>query len=149
MPVALMKTCSHCRRSKRLDQFHRDARRPDGRRGYCKRCAKERDKIWYRKNRVRVKQLSKHWKQQNPERVAVNTAQSRKRYPEKERARQILSTAVYEGRVTKPSACECCGEPTIKALLHGHHTDYSKPLEVVWLCRGCHVAEHYAKQVHI
>lgn len=23
-----------------------------------------------------------------------------------------------------------------------HHPDYSKPLEVVWMCRPCHLAEH-------
>ena len=26
--------------------------------------------------------------------------------------------------------------------LHGHHEDYSQPLEVVWLCAPCHGLRH-------
>ena len=42
----------------------------------------------------------------------------------------------------KPECCESCGAATNSRLLHGHHADYSKPLEVEWLCRKCHLAEH-------
>lgn len=40
-------------------------------------------------------------------------------------------------------ACEGCGEAVDDpAELHGHHHDYSMPLDVEWLCRGCHSAIH-------
>jgi len=39
----------------------------------------------------------------------------------------------------RPAACERCG---ITCTTHGHHPDYSKPLEVVWVCRKCHAKEH-------
>ncbi|MFA5381843.1 MAG: helix-turn-helix transcriptional regulator [Candidatus Micrarchaeia archaeon] len=44
--------------------------------------------------------------------------------------------AVDHGHLIKPSACEKCGLEDI--ILHGHHSDYSKPLEVEWLCPACH-----------
>lgn len=38
-----------------------------------------------------------------------------------------------------PEMCEKCEE--FKAL-DAHHDDYSKPLEVQWLCRQCHANVH-------
>jgi hypothetical protein len=57
-----------------------------------------------------------------------------------------LNRAVRDGRVVKPAKCEECGSPPAGTGkddgLHGHHTDYNKPLEVRWLCRGCHMEKH-------
>lgn len=64
------------------------------------------------------------------------------RYPGKYRARKALKNAVYRGAIAKPDHCEGCGEKKSPQQIHGHHADYSKPLEVEWLCRDCHVAAH-------
>lgn len=56
--------------------------------------------------------------------------------------RRIFARAVHSGKVKKPDSCEVCGRQPGKVHLHGHHTDYSRPLEVRWLCRGCHDEEH-------
>jgi hypothetical protein len=53
----------------------------------------------------------------------------RLKYPEKHEARQKLRYAVKVGKLKK-LPCEVCGEVKV----HGHHEDYSKPLEVKWLC---------------
>ena len=60
--------------------------------------------------------------------------------PEKRRAHCAVNNAVRDGKIMKPSACSRCGSEGVR--LDGHHADYSKPLEVEWLCRGCHVEEH-------
>jgi rubrerythrin len=46
--------------------------------------------------------------------------------------------ALEAGRLIK-KPCERCNSIH---KVEGHHEDYSKPLEVVWLCKSCHVARH-------
>lgn len=58
------------------------------------------------------------------------------------RARWALAAAVKEGRLRKPESCERCGTKTPSRRLHGHHSDYSHPLSVTWLCTICHGAQH-------
>ena len=57
----------------------------------------------------------------------------------KNRVQALLRTAVMKGKIQKPTICSKCNESKPKSLIHGHHIDYSKPLDVIWLCPKCHV----------
>lgn len=57
--------------------------------------------------------------------------------PEKRRARYAVRRAIETGKITR-QPCEECGMSPAQA----HHEDYSKPLEVRWLCTRCHGLEH-------
>jgi hypothetical protein len=57
------------------------------------------------------------------------------KYPEKTKARARLNYAIIKGRIIKPLECSVCCE---KNKVEAHHKDYSKPFEVIWLCRQCH-----------
>jgi ribosome-binding protein aMBF1 (putative translation factor) len=61
--------------------------------------------------------------------------------PEKVRARQLVQRAVKTGRLVRPDACERCGT---EGWVEAHHPDYTKPLDVEWLCGDCHRSEHQA-----
>lgn len=60
-------------------------------------------------------------------------------HTEEYKARRAIRNAVKSGHVAKPASCQTCG---IAKPLQAHHEDYSKPLEVKWLCAKCHGIEH-------
>jgi hypothetical protein len=114
------KTCSRCRNIFPTDQFYRSKGKHDGRDCYCRDCRLEIQKSPSRKASLR--------------RVS---ARHRLRHPDREFARQMLGRAVRAGRI-KPKPCKRCGSQYVQA----HHPDYSKPLDVVWLCRKHHHEHH-------
>ena len=57
----------------------------------------------------------------------------RQRYPERYKAHSIVTNAIYAG-ILKKQPCKVCGD----AIVEAHHKDYSKPLEVEWLCNLHH-----------
>ncbi len=77
--------------------------------------------------------------QENKKSLLEASHRARAKFPEKWDARAKLRYAVKVGKIIKPVHCEKCDE--IKKL-HGHHEDYSKPLDVMWLCIRCHNERH-------
>lgn len=63
------------------------------------------------------------------------------------RARRAVQAAVKRGLLVRPSECSWCAKPGGKHPtgfpIEAHHEDYTKPLDVVWLCSGCHWLRHY------
>jgi len=53
-------------------------------------------------------------------------------------ARNYLNSLIRKG-IIKRENCQICGE---SKTVEAHHDDYSKPLEVDWLCKKHH-AEHH------
>lgn len=110
------KSCSTCHSElpATTEHFHRNACGKHGLGSRCKPCDRE-----YQRDYQRTYHTS------TPEREA------------KYRARVAVRHAARDGRLI-PQPCEVCGDPEAD----GHHEDYSKPLEVRWLCEHCHYEEH-------
>ena len=122
-----MKTCTKCNETKPLDEFHRNAGSPDGRRANCQVCQNAQSMAFYH---------------DNPEvkaRVIAAATQRNLDNPMECRARQILNSAVRYGKITKPDTCSKCGAG---GMIHGHHEDYAQPLDVIWVCPTCHGRIH-------
>lgn len=54
-------------------------------------------------------------------------------------ARRAVKYALETGALVRADTCQDCGATD---RIEAHHPDYSKPLEVEWLCTKCHTARH-------
>lgn len=91
---------------------------------------------YYRDPKARVEHTAK-WQRANPERTRENLKLYAERHPEKIKAVQSVNNAIRDGRLVREPCVVCGATPA-----QGHHPDYSKPLEVVWLCRKHHGEAH-------
>lgn len=160
-----MKTCFKCHQIKPLDDFYRHSQMSDGRVNKCKEC----NKTDVKKNRAskvdyykaydakrfqddpRVKERHLIYMQTDAGKVSHRQSilKGRAKSPEKYHARNIVNNAVRDGILIKPSSCEMCKNDFISRLIHGHHEDYNKPLEVMWLCPACHTQRHKERDKEI
>ena len=171
----ITKTCKKCCRALDIEQFYVHAQMSDGHLGFCKECVKERvrqhrsdniesvrqydrfrGKLPHRltasmmrgrnatpEQREQVRENRRKYESANKEKVLMLNRQWAKENGNKRKAHNTLNNAIRAGKIIKPQACECGNTGTI----HGHHTDYSKPLDVVWLCALCHGKEHWKKDI--
>jgi hypothetical protein len=48
---------------------------------------------------------------------------------------RLAQLAREQGRIKPSPKCQFCGKV---GPVEGHHEDYAKPLDLIWLCRTCH-----------
>lgn len=133
------KECRKCADVKPLSDFYRHPRMADGHLNICKLCKRE-----YQRRRAKTKEgkaveRRRNQKPDRKKRLAENAKRWSEKHPKRRGAHLKVNNAVRDGRLIKPEHCESCGKID---TLHGHHEDYSKPLDVEWLCAYCHGDRH-------
>lgn len=156
--VLVEKTCFKCSEKKPIREFYRHSAMADGHLGKCKDCTKK--DVYERSLRVPEKiQEYERWRSKQPGRLAamaeIRKTEKFKKWaskyvkkrralePEKFRARSAVGNALRDGRLVK-GPCAICGS---RGKVQGHHYDYSKPLDVEWLCVKCHRTERHTRVV--
>lgn len=159
------KQCSCCKTLKSRTDFYSDKMQSTGLKSECKECAsaysakkrilkpkrprkdpeliyKEmllKNREWCRKNADVLKQRRREWVANNKDKQAAYD-RSRRRDPlvkEKERIRSRAVYALKKGHLKRTPCVNCGGEK-----VEMHHPDYSKPLEVIFLCHKHHMELH-------
>lgn len=108
--------------------------------GTCAKCKRrEYMRGWSRRNMESIRRRVHRYRERNIEEIrAKDRARGyRCNDMDKQRARRELAYAVQTGQITR-DPCEVCGADNA----HGHHDDYSKPLDVRWLCPTHHGEVH-------
>lgn len=147
------RTCSKCDTTQVTTEFRL---RKNGRRErQCRSCERAQCRQWHAEHRQETADRSRHWREKNPDQKIANgrdwssrnqkqviASANRWRTQNIERARMVqraayhVRKAVRTGVLVKPGSCSACGRSDLQ-ITAAHH-DYSKPLDIRWLCRSCH-----------
>lgn len=136
------KPCFKCERVLPLEEFYRHPQMADGHLNKCRDCTRADVKASYRKA-YGARQRYERIRSASPKRKRWRTkyqAEWRSKNPDKYRAYMAVSNALRSGRLVR-QPCERCGKRA-----QAHHADYSKPLDVRWLCVVCHRVFEHADQ---
>ena len=118
LQAADFKTCSKCKQTGPLSEYYKGQYQ-------CKTCCNKHQKKYRRTEQGKA--TIKRYRIRHPERIKI---------------KNIVNHAIRAGKLPRPDTlfCTYC----YKIAAHYHHSDYSKPLEVVPLCRKCHRKIHLA-----
>lgn len=154
----IYKACFKCGELKPLTDYYKHKQMKDGHLNKCKECAKldvakhraenlekvraydrARGRTEHRKSKVR-----RRAEERRTEDPGCRTAYQQARReiePEKYAARTASGNAIRDGQLVRPDMCTF-GPDGCDGKIEGHHHDYSKPLDVVWVCMKHHRALH-------
>jgi len=137
--VASGKQCPICSVWKPIVDFYFDKAGADGHRPACKTCDNRRRSLWRAEHRQRdtETQQRSYWKHR--EKWLMYQRNWRATHPVARRAGHEVEMAVKTGTMIRPNRCSKCGQST---RLHGHHPNYTDPLNIVWVCSSCHRLIH-------
>jgi len=157
-----MKKCTKCGNKKPHKQFSKNKNSKDGLHAWCKNCCRE-----YNQSKKGKAAQSRYYKSKkgNAKRANYRNSESgrannrrhaktkkgkatsrkamkawTKRNPERRTAPYLVRNEIKAGRMPHPTALVCyCGASAEQY----HHPDYSKPLDVVAVCKPCHASIHW------
>jgi hypothetical protein len=130
-----MKKCMKCGEDKELTFFYPHSAMKDGFLNKCKECTKL-DVGKHRK--ANLEKIRKYDRDRGNRQSSEYLKEYRKKYPEKYRAMSIVNNAIRTKKLFK-CPCEVCGEDN---KVVAHHDDYTKPLNIRWLCQAHHKQWH-------
>lgn len=132
-----MKICKDCGLLKSESEFSRHPNTRDKLQPLCKLCVEKYKLSLGTREKIRMSEYEK-----KPKRIEY-----RKRYAQEhikgspeEVARKVITHGIRDGKIIRPEHCSVSG--CFCGRVEGHHKDYTKPTEVVWLCRYHHRLEH-------
>jgi hypothetical protein len=134
-----MKLCTKCKTEKDEADFNRNSSASDGLQHRCKPCQIAANREWAQRN-PETRRAAAARRYQRELLKFGGRRPSKQSDPTKHRAHVAVELAIKQGRLTRPLICEDCGADG--RAIQAHHDDYSRPIEVRWLCAPCHGAYH-------
>ena len=167
------KICTVCKKTLELSLFYTSKKSKTGVISACKKCTSKqvkdyrernkesfkikgeiyrkshlqeyalRNRKYYIKNKAKIVATKKKYQEKNKEAISlrrkINKAKDRRKHISVKR----VLRAIEKGILVRPKNCNICDR--LHPNIEGHHYDYDKSLEVVWLCKPCHNDVHLGK----
>lgn len=106
-----MKTCTKCGKEKPEIEFRKSKKRKDGLQVWCKECVCGYSREYYQKNRIKLLENQRKWRERNPEKAKQMGKEAMKRLLLKRK------TSAYDLLGNK---CNYCGISDIRVLQIDH-----------------------------
>jgi len=128
------KICFKCGETKNLSDFYKNKLMRDGHVNKCKTCNKK-DVSMHRIDNI--EKIRRYDRERGNRQSSEYLKCWREKYPAKYKAHCMVNNQKRAGNLFE-IPCEICGSEKVVA----HHDDYSKPLNVRWLCQAHHKQWH-------
>lgn len=128
------KKCFKCGEVKNLSEFYKHKQMKDGRVNKCKVCNKK-DVSDHRVENI--DRIRKYDRDRGNRQSKQYLKDYRDNNPNKYKATNMVNNAIRDGKLHSEPCIICGEEKTV-----GHHDDYSKPLNVKWMCQSHHKQWH-------
>lgn len=154
IPLGMECLCKHCCQLKPIENFYPYSK------SKCKECWQKYNDKWRLENPDKAKAIDKRkWLNRRDKMLARYRATPRRsnardckevnrEYRRNHRiewnAKARVRYAVLTGKLIRPNECSECG---YICTPQAHHEDYSKPLDVIWLCASCHKRLHVERRI--
>lgn len=133
------KICFKCQELKPLNEYYKHPQMGDGHLNKCKTCAKKdarEHRFGTNREAILLYDRQRWNKLERQEKHKVRHAEWERLHPDRKSAKRKVFYAVHTGKL-KPHPCFVCGQKA-----EAHHPDYSRPLDVMWLCSAHHKQAH-------
>lgn len=152
--------CKQCLSLKPISDFYKQKSSSHGHMSKCKECIKSNVKKYRAENKEKIMEYDRNRpnkedrKIKNKNRITALKYSNNQKFMEtyvlpkrqwdlknmhKKSANLKVSRAIQIGLLKRPKSCSKCAETK---NIEAHHEDYSKPLDVIWLCTKCHGERH-------
>lgn len=134
------KICRECGRELPVSEFNKKRCSKDGLQERCRECFSVYNRKRYASNREKFKSDVRRYRQENPCNELETRLKACKKNPTAKNAYMAIDAAIRAGVLERPERCSGCGCSNAEHRIEAHHSDYSDPLNVIWLCTPCHRA---------
>lgn len=145
----MTKVCAACKEALPEEAFSKASANKDGLQFRCRSCFAKYHRKHYQEKKEDYDEVMRVYRENNPDKVLSTRLSGYAKKPTRGGCYRVVDAARKAGVLVKPDSCQGCGNHAGEPyMIEAHHHDYTKPLDVIWLCVSCHRGLHAAIRRH-